>query len=113
MLNGPQLGKSALRVISDATNPCLMSPVSHWEMAIKISAGKLRFNEDFTSLWQEVIVKFGVLHIELRHTSRLLFLPNHHKDPFDRMLAAQALVEQIPIVSADSAFDAYGIRRIW
>jgi PIN domain nuclease of toxin-antitoxin system len=55
----------------------------------------------------------SVLPIELRHTGRLLSLPYHHKDPFDRLPAAQALAEQIPLVSGDSALDPYGITRIW
>ena len=56
---------------------------------------------------------FQILHIVSRHTAGLVGLPFHHKDPFDRLLIAQAMVEDIPIVSADPAFDAYPIRRLW
>ena len=56
---------------------------------------------------------FGYLHIEPRHTAMLTTLPRHHKDPFDRLLVAQALVEGMPIVSADAELDAYGVKRLW
>jgi PIN domain nuclease of toxin-antitoxin system len=56
---------------------------------------------------------FAILPIEPRHTSLLTTLPLHHRDPFDRLLAAQARVENLVIVSADEAFDAYGVRRLW
>ncbi|MDZ4658179.1 MAG: type II toxin-antitoxin system VapC family toxin [Bythopirellula sp.] len=55
----------------------------------------------------------SLLPIELEHTTRLLDMPFHHKDPFDRLLIAQALAEQIPLVSSDTRFDAYGVERIW
>ncbi len=57
--------------------------------------------------------EFRILPLEIRHTALLTTLPEHHKDPFDRLLAAQAIVEGIPIVSADLAFDAYGVNRLW
>lgn len=56
---------------------------------------------------------FGYLHIEPKHTAVLTTMPFHHKDPFDRLLAAQALVENISIVSTDAIFDQYGVKRIW
>ena len=56
---------------------------------------------------------FGVLAIEPRHTAVVSTLPFHHKDPFDRLLVAQALAEGIPLVSADAAMDPYGVRRLW
>lgn len=56
---------------------------------------------------------FQILHIEPRHTGVLTTLPFHHKDPFDRLLVAQAMVEAIPIVSVDAALHPYGVRRLW
>jgi len=56
---------------------------------------------------------FAILAIEPKHTSALTAMPMHHKDPFDRLLIAQAQVEQLAIVSADVAMDAYGVRRLW
>ena len=56
---------------------------------------------------------FGYLHIEPKHTARLTSLPFHHKDPFDRLLVAQAMVEGIPIISNDLVLDAYAVKRLW
>ena len=92
-----------------------VSPASHWETAIKVSTTKLIMREPFQDFIQHAIFGNGfiILPIEPLHTAALIGLPRHHKDPFDRLLIAQAIVENIPIVSADSAFDAYPIRRIW
>jgi PIN domain nuclease of toxin-antitoxin system len=57
--------------------------------------------------------QFGILHIEPRHIARLTTLPFHHRDPFDRLIIAQAMVEQIPVITADSAFDDYPVKRLW
>ena len=56
---------------------------------------------------------FSILPVEIRHAAVLTSLPMHHKDPFDRMLISQAIAEQIPVVSADAALDAYGVTRLW
>jgi PIN domain nuclease of toxin-antitoxin system len=56
---------------------------------------------------------FGYLHIEPKHTAALTTLPFYHKDPFDRLLIAQAMIEGIPIISADSALDSYPVKRLW
>lgn len=114
MLSDQRLSNTAADIIVNAANECLISPASYWETAIKISIGKYKTTEDFGSLWQDVLDRFVVIHIEPRHTGRLIFLPFHHKDPFDRLIAAQALVEQIPILSCgDGVFDAYGVERLW
>lgn len=62
------------------------------------------------SLWS--VYGFGITHYPM-HTARLIHLPACHKDPFDRLLAAQALVEELPLVSADGIFDGYDVPRIW
>ena len=113
MLGDAQLSATASALIGAPENECLFSPASHWEMAIKISIGKYEIDEDFETLWRDVEKRFGVLHIEPRHTTRLIDFPFHHRDPFDRLLVAQALVEGIPLVSRDATLDAYGVRRIW
>jgi PIN domain nuclease of toxin-antitoxin system len=113
MLDDGRLSRAAADLIGDGQNDCLVSPASHWEMAIKVSLGKYLINTDFEDLWREVFDRFTVLPLELHHTSRLLSLPFHHKDPFDRLLVSQALGEQIPIVSGDAVLDAYGVRRLW
>jgi PIN domain nuclease of toxin-antitoxin system len=113
MLGDPRLSMRASDVLTDPANLCLISPVNHWEIAIKISVGKYRISEDFETLWREAITVFAVLPIEPRHTAKLLDMPFHHKDPFDRLLVATALADQISLVSSDAVFDAYGISRVW
>jgi PIN domain nuclease of toxin-antitoxin system len=83
--------------------------------AIKISIGKWKLNRTYEEFIDIGLNKYGfkVLPILPPHTARVIGLPFHHKDPFDRLLVAQALAEGIPIVSNDPAFDAYGITRLW
>jgi PIN domain nuclease of toxin-antitoxin system len=115
VLSDPNLTVQAKLVVEDPANVVLISPASYWEIAIKISAGRYRLNRSYEEFWQRGMVdnNIGVLPIDLRHTAKLVSLPFHHKDPFDRLLVAQALVEQIPLVSGDAMLDAYGIKRIW
>lgn len=93
----------------------LVSPASYWEIAIKISLGKYALTVPYETFWRSGIElnDFHVLPIEIRHTALLLSLPYHHKDPFDRLLLAQAMVENVPVVSSDSTLDAYPITRLW
>lgn len=102
-------------LIDDEDNKILFSTASVWEMAIKQSIGKLSFYLPF-----EVFIKqqlslndFNLLNIKINHLAVVATLPFHHRDPFDRLLIAQSLVEKIPILSVDSAFDAYPIERLW
>jgi PIN domain nuclease of toxin-antitoxin system len=115
VLDDPDLSQAAKRVIEDSSNRILISPASYWEIAIKISVGKYRLNSTYEDFWRNGMLdnKFDVLHIELRHTARLLDLPLHHKDPFDRLVIAQSLAEDIPVVGRDPRFDSYGVERIW
>jgi PIN domain nuclease of toxin-antitoxin system len=111
----PQLSTTARTIIRDASNEVLISPASYWEIAIKVSLGKWQLNrpyEDFVDLAVNKY-KFTVLPILATHDAHLIGMPFHHKDPFDRMLAAQSLVEQVPIVGNDAAFDAYSVTRLW
>ena len=114
-LTDPQLSGAATALIMDPANDKLVSPASYWEIAIKISVGKYALSKPYEVFMQEAIDKngFGYLHIEPKHTAALTTLPFHHRDPFDRLLVAQALVEKIPVISNDSALDAYGINRLW
>jgi PIN domain nuclease of toxin-antitoxin system len=93
----------------------LVSIASAWEMAIKQSLGKLRLSLPVGRMVAERLGPVGVtlLPISVAHIGRLETLPFHHRDPFDRMLAAQALAEGLTVVSADEAFDAYGVARVW
>jgi PIN domain nuclease of toxin-antitoxin system len=111
----PQLSATARTVIQDASNEILISPASYWEIAIKISIGKWKLNRTYEEFIDLALNKYGfrVLPILPTHTAMVIGSPFHHKDPFDRLLVAQASVESIPIVSNDAALDAYGIKRLW
>lgn len=96
-------------------NECLVSLASCWEMAIKISIGKLSLDTPIDRFIPEQLAwnGFTMLEIQLSHVARVSVLPLHHRDPFDRLLAAQALSEDIPIVSNDDVFRDYGVKRVW
>jgi PIN domain nuclease of toxin-antitoxin system len=115
VLGDPQLSPAALALILDPARVKLVSPASYWEIAIKISLGKYSLHEPYEAFMQRGVFGngFSILPIELKHTTVLTTLPFHHKDPFDRLLVAQALAEQIPIVSADAVLDRYGVTRLW
>ena len=115
LLNDPQLSDNARAQIADPDNDPLVSPASYWELAIKISLGKYNLGIDFTTFFETQLAtnELTVLPITIRHAAVVATLPCHHRDPFDRMLVGQATVEQIPIVSADTQLDRYGVRRIW
>jgi PIN domain nuclease of toxin-antitoxin system len=107
-----RLSERARQAIEASTNVALVSTASIWEIAIKRSLGKLRVPEDFL----EVIEAqgFETVSVGPAHAWTLRQLPvGDHKDPFDRLLIAQALVEDVPVISGDVRFDAYGIERIW
>jgi PIN domain nuclease of toxin-antitoxin system len=115
ILDDPQLSDVARIAIEENDATVFLSIASVWEIAIKHSLGKLPLPEPFSAfipvqLQQNAITLLG---ISVEHTARVAILALHHRDPFDRLLIAQSLVEKIPIISADSAFDAYGIQRIW
>jgi PIN domain nuclease of toxin-antitoxin system len=113
--NDAQLSEDALDAVAEPTNEILVSPASYWEIAIKVSLGKYPLTVPFETFFREGIEGSGmaILPIEIHHAAVLSTLPMHHKDPFDRMMVSQAIVEHVPIVSADSALDAYGIQRLW
>lgn len=92
-----------------------LSPASHWEIAIKIALGKYSLPESFAQFMARELASnnMTILPIEISHTALLTDLPFHHRDPFDRLIIAQSLAEQLPVVSVDVQFDAYGIKRIW
>ena len=115
VLNEPKLSKEAKEAIVNPSSDVFVSPASFWELAIKISLGKYLLHVPFEQFLLESIDGncFQLLPIEALHAVAVSQLPFHHRDPFDRMLIAQALVEQATIVSADSAFDAYPIARVW
>jgi PIN domain nuclease of toxin-antitoxin system len=114
-LDDPQLSGTAKALILDPANAMLISPASYWEIAIKVSIGKLTLHQPYQDFIDACLNKYGfmILPIEPKHAARLIGLPFHHKDPFDRLLVAQALVEDISINSNDAVLDGYGITRLW
>lgn len=111
----PKLSNTAKQLINEGSNDVLLSKASIWEMAIKHSTGKLNFETSF-DLFVEQQVRLNaieVLNIEINHLTAVATLPLYHRDPFDRLLIAQAIVEKLPIVGADAAFDAYAVQRLW
>ncbi len=96
-------------------NQIFVSYVSIWEIGIKNSIGKLHLSENLQYFIDTEIknYKFQLLDILLPHIVQATSLPLHHRDPFDRMLIAQSIIENIPVISSDSIFDRYSINRIW
>jgi PIN domain nuclease of toxin-antitoxin system len=110
-----QLSRLARTLIEDPTHQPFLSMASVWEMAIKVSLGKLKIEAPFEAFLAHQLDLNGIelLPIQLRHVALVTTLPFHHRDPFDRLLIAQAQAEQMPVLSSDPAFDAYPIRRLW
>ena len=102
-------------IIADTDNTLLVSAASAWEIAIKHRLGKLRKVADLVSDFSGRIERegFQLLPISAEHGIRAGLLPGLHKDPFDRMLIAQAQAENIPIVSNEAVFETYRVRRLW
>ena len=113
--DAPYLSKKARQALANPDNECLLSLVSCWEMAIKLSLGKLKLAGVIERFIPEQLAANGFrqLAIDFRHVARVATLPFHHRDPFDRLLAAQAKEEKLAIVSADAVFQKYGVKRIW
>jgi PIN domain nuclease of toxin-antitoxin system len=109
-----RLSPAARSAIDAAGNSMVVSAVVPWELAIKTNIGKLN-SEVLLSRWNEImdVQGFSEMPIDSSHAIRAGLLPRHHKDPFDRVLVAQAQATGWPIVSADPVFEAYGVRRIW
>lgn len=109
------LGTKARKTIANERNECFLSIASCWEMAIKKSLGNLKIPEPVDRFVAEQVAvnRFSILPMDLRHVSHVSRLAFHHRDPFDRLLAAQATEEGMAIVSADPIFQKYGIERIW
>lgn len=115
IMGSPQLSRQARALIEADEHARLLSTASLWEMAIKLSLGRLTLAEPFNLLIPQQLRLNGIelLPIEMAHIVIVATLPFHHRDPFDRLLIAQAMAEGMPILSADPAFDAYAIERLW
>jgi len=115
LLDDPRLSEKARISIIDAEDLVYVSPASIWEIAIKISINKYALPEPFAPFWDRQLRDndFTLLPITVSQTERIISLPFHHRNPFDRLIIAQSLVEAIPVVSSDTIFDSYGVDRIW
>lgn len=111
------LGKEALALLSDPNNLLLVSPASIWEMSIKHRAGKWPEVAPFMdeAQYANFAQRLGVQELPIRtvHTRLAGQLNVEHKDPFDRLLAAQALLEGVPLVSKDPALELFAVQRLW
>jgi PIN domain nuclease of toxin-antitoxin system len=114
-LDDPKLSRKARSILSSFETEVFVSAASAWEIATKVRLGKLPGAEAFAAEFPARVERFGfrVLAIQLEHGQRAGLLPGDHKDPFDRMLIAQAQAENLPIVSNERLFDTYHVRRIW
>ncbi len=110
-----RLGPKARVICADLDSDLLLSLVSSWEMAIKLSIGKLRLPQPLRQILLEARTLNGIraLPIDERHVLRVRHLSLHHRDPFGRLLVAQAIEEGLTLVSRDVAFDAYAVQRVW
>lgn len=110
-----KLSNPAVASLQDPTNDLLLSAGTIWELGIKVGLGKLAVSRPFRPWMEQAIADLAaaVLPITVEYADVQAGLPHHHGDPFDRLLVAQAISEQIPIVSSDRAFDSYGVTRIW
>lgn len=109
------LSAAARAAIEDLDNEKYVSHASAWEVAIKASLGKLKLAAPFDELFPGAVVSNGFLTLptDFRHCRELLTLPFHHRDPFDRLLIAQARVEGLTLVSRDPHFPSYGVPVLW
>lgn len=116
VLDDSRLSRQARTIIEDPEVEVLISPASYWEIAIKISLGKYSLAVSYEEFWRHGVEAngFKILPIEIHHTAVLIDMGYRgHRDPFDRLLVAQALAEHIPLVSADVGLAEYNIQRIW
>lgn len=110
-----QLGTKALACIQDTRNTIFVSPATLWEIGIKDSLGKLTLPEPFDQLFPARLDASNILILPILvpHLHEHWKLPFHHNDPFDRLVIAQALAEDMTLVSCDGEFPAYGVKLLW
>jgi PIN domain nuclease of toxin-antitoxin system len=110
-----KLSATAVATLQDPGNDLVVSAGSVWEIAIKVGLNKLTLSQPYRPWIEKAIADLGasLLPITLEHAGALVRLPMHHRDPFDRLLVAQSMIEKLLVVSADAQLDAYGITRLW
>lgn len=112
---GGNLSTAARQAVLEPENELFLSAVSYWEICIKLSLGKLQLTPQWPQAFEEQMKVNRILWlpVERSHCHKLLALPNIHGDPFDRLLLAQAQVENMTLVTADSSMRNYGVATIW
>ena len=110
-----RLSPAATAALQDPANALLLSAATIWEIAIKVGRGKLKLNVPFRQWMTQAIADLGVsvLPVTVDYADVQAGLPDHHRDPFDRLIIAQALTEAVSVVGHDPVFDAYGVARVW
>jgi PIN domain nuclease of toxin-antitoxin system len=110
-----RLNPTSLAILDDDRNAKWVSTATLWEIAIKVGLGKIQLGQPFEQLFPMLLRKneFGILDISIGHLSQLLTLPGIHKDPFDRILVAQAASESLTILTTDTNIAKYSIPVIW
>lgn len=110
-----RLTQEVIDVYLDPKNRFLLSLASVWEMFIKVSNGKLSMPSPPESFLQDQILENGITLLPIRysHTAHFIKLADHHKDPFDRLIICQALVEKLPVLSSDKIFTKYGVENLF
>jgi PIN domain nuclease of toxin-antitoxin system len=113
--NDSTLSSAARTAISNERNECFLSIASCWEMAIKTSIGKLRLITTVERFIPDELANNDIklLAVDFKHVAKVENLPFLHRDPFDRLLVAQALVEKMTFITADAIISDYGVKRIW
>ena len=109
------LSMRAKSAMQDTANQCFVSHASAWEIAIKVSLNKLKLDVEYGALFPSAVLSNGFQILEQRaeHYIELISLPFHHRDPFDRLLIAQARSEKMTLVSCDSEFSPFGVPILW
>jgi PIN domain nuclease of toxin-antitoxin system len=110
-----KLSKNAKEIIENENNRKFLSVASAWELGIKYSIGKIQLEQNFNDFIDEQLAvnNINLLPIKLTHIKIVAELSLYHKDPFDRLMIAQAIAENLPIISIDNIFDSYPIKKIW
>ena len=109
------LSRASHAAIADPANQLLVSAATVWEIAIKLGLAKLSLSMPYRQWMNQALadLQAALLPITVEYADVQAGLPYHHRDPFDRLLIAQALVEKVPVIGADSVFEEYGVTRIW
>ena len=109
-----QLSKPALNVLDDKGKDKYLSIASVWEIAIKVTIGKLELTYPFYTIEEKLgLNNISILPVKFEHTNQLISLQLYHRDPFDRMIIAQSITEDLTIISKDKNFSLYPIKLLW